>query len=411
MSRRGKRADQLFRDRWYAHFYYSWERLGGTETGAGTIEQLNETITIDGLSAGTYLISVFDVFGNELVLIEYVTEPPPFLGELATVDYNGVEVSCFGAADGSITVTGSGGVPPYTYLWSTGAVSPTIGQLSVGDYAMQLTDASGCTIELQETILGPERLSLDANFVDPGCEGFSSGYIEVVGVDGGTAPYRYSIDGTSFGREGFFPDLANGDYTLTVRDTNDCTVEVSGVLAGRIIPVLEVPGPLTTELAESIPLSVDADVALDSVVWSPAEDLSCPHCPRPLATPASTTTYTVAVTSIDGCTSYDSILVEVLEVYDVFVPNAFSPNSDGINDRFVIYGGPEVASILRFSIFDRWGNQLYQATDFPANESSFGWDGQSRSQEAGPGIYCWFAEIEFINGQRRVYEGDVLLVR
>ncbi len=392
-------------------FFYNWERLGGAEEGMGTITQLNEVIEIDNLPAGTYLINVFDVFGNELVLIEYVTEPPPIVADIGVSDYNGVNVSCFGASDGSLSATTSGGVPPFDFLWSTGGVSSTITMLSAGDYAVQLTDAIGCVLELERTIEEPSPLSLDANFIDPGCEGFSSGYVEVIGTEGGIAPYRYALNGAAFSEAGLFTELANGDYSLSVLDTNNCTVEVTGSLAGRIIPVLEVPGLQTTELAEPIQLSVTANVLLDSVSWTPVEELSCVNCPRPLATPVTNTTYIVGVTSEDGCTTFDSIQVEVLEVYDVFVPNAFSPNFDGINDNFVLYGGPEVATVLRFSVFDRWGNEQYRATNFPVNETKFGWDGRTNGQEASQGIYAWFAELEFINGQRRVYEGDVLLVR
>ena len=107
----------------------------------------------------------------------------------------------------------------------------------------------------------------------------------------------------------------------------------------------------------------------------------------------------------------DSISVSVLLIRDIFVPDAFSPDDNGINDRFVVYGGPEVRQIRQFKVFSRWGELVYERREFMANEESAGWDGKFRGKLMNQGLFTWMAEIEFIDGVVIVYEGDTTLLR
>ena len=96
---------------------------------------------------------------------------------------------------------------------------------------------------------------------------------------------------------------------------------------------------------------------------------------------------------------------------DIYIPNVFSPNGDGENDVFMIFAGQQVAIIRSFHIFDRWGEPVFQLNNFAPNNPDFGWNGLARGKLANPAVYAWFAEIEFIDGQVELYEGDVTLVR
>ena len=98
------------------------------------------------------------------------------------------------------------------------------------------------------------------------------------------------------------------------------------------------------------------------------------------------------------------------DVRDVFVPNAFSPNQDGVNDQLVIYGGPEVALIRNFRVFNRWGDLIFERSSLFPNSSSDTWDGRFQGEILDSGVFVWSAEIEFIDGVVIPYRGDVLLL-
>ncbi len=113
----------------------------------------------------------------------------------------------------------------------------------------------------------------------------------------------------------------------------------------------------------------------------------------------------------DGC---DSIFVLVLDIRkrgQVYIPNAFSPNGDGVNDRFVVYASPEIKLIRRLAIFDRWGELVFEQRDFPPNENIYGWDGYFKGQPAGPAVFACVVEWEDGEGDTHVLSGDATLVR
>jgi gliding motility-associated-like protein len=116
--------------------------------------------------------------------------------------------------------------------------------------------------------------------------------------------------------------------------------------------------------------------------WAPPYNLSCTDCPNPSAYPSTTTSYTLYVTE-NGCTSTDTILVEV-EVSPVYivVPNTFTPNGNGVNDVFK----PEMLGVaqLEFYIFNRWGELLYSWTDLNGS-----WDGTYKGEKVQQGVYVW----------------------
>ena len=102
-------------------------------------------------------------------------------------------------------------------------------------------------------------------------------------------------------------------------------------------------------------------------------------------------------------------MVEAL--LDVYVPNTFSPNDDGINDIFFIQAAPETISVIRqFLVFNRWGEPVFQYYNIPPNDPTFGWDGRFRGEPMNTGVYAWFAEIEFADGSIEVIEGDLLYI-
>ena len=103
----------------------------------------------------------------------------------------------------------------------------------------------------------------------------------------------------------------------------------------------------------------------------------------------------------------DAVKVDYEDCHQAFIPNAFSPNGDGINETFMIYSGGDVVKIKKFQIFDRWGQLVFSAQDYSPGDLGAAWDGK----DFEPNIYTYFAEILFKDGETEVRKGDITLVK
>ncbi len=393
-------------------FSYTWTQLGTNTTGSGTVNNVNESVNISGLLAGTYSFAFSDAQGNDLVLIEEITQATQITAELTTLDFNGFNVSCFEESDGGLKVAASGGVSPYNYFWSTGENNTSsINTLSAGNYTLTITDNQGCKVVLGETLTEPNPLEVNALFTDPNCEGLETGVLEVIGVNGGTAPYLFDQTGSGFVSEQVFENLPEGTYTLTVEDANGCKTDTTAILMSSTIPMVDLGDDLQIVLGDAITLEVESNISLENLLWSSTGELSCTDCPNPSVQPFTTTTYSVQLVSEDGCVVGDEVTVNVENRRRVVIPNAFTPNQDGVNDDFTIFGGPEVSTIRSLQVFSRWGEKVFAQSDFQPNEGRLGWDGFYKFRPAQNGVYVWWAEVEFIDGEVLIYQGNVTLLR
>lgn len=182
------------------------------------------------------------------------------------------------------------------------------------------------------------------------------------------------------------------------------------------IIVTPLPGINITEdpvipVGTSITLPVSYTGNIVSYNWIPATNLSCDDCPNPVANPKYTTKYMIQVTDENGCLNTSGITVNVqCNDKNYFVPNTFSPNNDGRNDRFY----PRGSSITRISsmkIFNRWGEQLFERRNFSANDPSAGWDGTIKGKPANPDVYIYVVEFICENAAIVPFRGNVMLVR
>ncbi len=280
------------------------------------------------------------------------------------------------------------------------------------------TDVDVVQVENNETV--PHAI-VNANRVS--CFGETDGYVIVESVVGGKPPYLFSLNGGPFLAQQSFLNLAPGTYTLVVEDGAGCTSAIDFDIGEPIeVTVDIIPTPIDViddpvlQLGDSVRLTAKSTPgfsSLDTIIWSPQGiDSLCPGCQMITVWPTLQTAYSVFVDSA-GCTDSDIFTLFVSKERPVFVPNAFSPNDDRVNDLLQIYGGTSVAEIKSFLIFSRWGEAVYELHDFqpvPRNES-LGWDGKLRGEFLNPGVFVWFAEVEFIDGSTRIYKGEINLIR
>ena len=119
-------------------------------------------------------------------------------------------------------------------------------------------------------------------------------------------------------------------------------------------------------------------------------------------------TYQVQVRDVNGCTDEDAVSFDILKDRNVFIPNAFSPNADGVNDKFMIYGGKDVSIVKSFRVFNRWGEILHEKKDFPANDPDYAWDGILNGKNLDANVFIYFAEVVFLDGWVEQYQGCLL---
>ncbi len=212
------------------------------------------------------------------------------------------------------------------------------------------------------------------------------------------------IHGIERGSEGFYPKTfvgANGcDSTHTVE-------------LAIVNPVsLSFPTAAEVDLGHETILAPNAAPPSGLVFsWLADTTLSCLDCPQPTAAPIQTTTYFLTVTDAGGCSASAATLVKVDRDRNVFIPNSFSPNDDGLNDEFLVFADARaVKKIRRFLVFSRWGESVHELQNVQPNDVAAAWNGRQRGKDLNASVFVYFAEIEFIDGVVKIYKGDVTIV-
>lgn len=187
---------------------------GGTPSYAYLWNNSQTDSSILGLTAGNYTVIITDTNGCVTTASISITQPPTALSTITSQS----NLSCFGDNNGSASIAASGGVPPYTYLWSNGQTIASITGLTVGNYSVTTTDANGCITNSTISITEPSILSTIAAQTNI-CTGATTG-LATVSVSGGSIPYSYlwSDGQTSASATG----LPVGNYSVTTTDTKGC---------------------------------------------------------------------------------------------------------------------------------------------------------------------------------------------
>ncbi len=145
--------------------------------------------------------------------------------------------------------------------------------------------------------------------------------------------------------------------------------------------------------------------------WEPSQYLSCSDCSSPIATPAARIAYQLTIQNKYACTATGSVSIKLFSGGNVNIPNGFSPNEDGHNDVFYILASEEVKMLKDFSIYNRWGQKVFQIENADANDPRYGWNGRLNGKPAEAGTYVYFVTVLFSNGSTKLFKGTVTLVR
>ena len=194
-------------------------------------------------------------------------------------------------------------------------------------------------------------------------------------------------------------------YTVTGA-TNGCLSNQSVQVTVVPTPTLNVSADVIIVKGASTTLSVSGGTNYN---WSPNTNLTCLTCSNPTASPSVTTQY--CVTSINGACSFTSCIIVTVESdcksnADYTTPNAFTPNGDGSNDEFCLKGWSECATSFYISIFNRWGEKVYDSED-----PSFCWDGKYLGAELNSAVFVFYIKAEIMNMGTITKKGNITLIK
>jgi gliding motility-associated-like protein len=371
--------------------------------------------TFNNLATGNYTVQVEDANGCIASGTTQVFEPT----QLQIVSVTAAPVKCPGQNTGTITVVVSGGTTPYNYASSTDSVNfeftsgNSIIDLDTGHYWILVADGKGCTIVSAAYVPGAVPDSFLVVTDSTSCFGnqWKDGSLTITGLVPQNGPFQYSLNGGPFQSSPTFSGLASGPYQIEAMDTNGCKNALAADTVFQPAPSYAVayPADTTVNLGQALQLnSYLTGGAANSALtysWSPWTGLSCIDCPNPVfSSYAEQNNYTVTITYNGQCTAEASVNIFVNFSGQVYIPNCFTPNGDGNNDVFEIYGHGIERVDLR--VFNRWGEKVFES-----HNQFQGWDGTYKGVLQMPSVFVYEAEVYFLDSSSRVFKGSVTLVR
>ncbi len=383
-------------------YSYSWSDPGSQATKTAT-----------GLLAGTYTCVVTDGNGCTVSDADVVNEPADMI-----INTSVTAVKCIGDANGTISVTATGGTSPYNYSATLDganfvfATNGVIIGLAIGTYTVIVSDDNGCTKTVLATVPNATIDNFTTATDSTSCYGadYNDGaaYITATSIQNG--PYEFNIDGSIPQFSGDFFNLSAGAHTITATNFNGCVSTIPVVVLEPLPIVVDViPDTVIVPLGDAEQVQVVYINASANVTyaWAPELGLSCTDCPNPLVSPFYRQDYVVTISMVNGsatCYGSATLHADVLPPPPVYVPNSFTPNGDGNNDVFQIYG--QGIKTVDLKIFNRWGELVYES-----NNQFDGWDGAYKGQVQLPQVFTYAVKIVFLNDKKTDKKGTVTLVR
>ena len=373
---------------------------------------LGDTISYEGLQI-TNDTTICEVYTNVLGCDSTFCFVSYFFSD-TTITFDVAEPNCYGESNGQILARPFAGLPPYQYQWGIGSTNSEISNLSAGLYELTITDADACVVRTSVQLLEPSPLEVAFDITEPSCHGFADGQI-LLDVNGGRPTeglYELTLGNLPTISDTIFSDMLAGNYRLSIVDGQECLLDTTVVLT-EPNPILIVL-PRDTALQLGCFLDIDAEITADysyEVQWTPTVSLDCSICESVRATPTNDANFSLSVLDEQGCIQIEKVGVSVIKDYEVYIPNAFSPDGDGINDFHEIFVGKDVEEILSFRIYNRWGEAVFVASNYLENTADTRWDGFYKGNPLAPAVFTYVSVVRFIDGEERVFSGGVSLVR
>lgn len=259
--------------------------------------------------------------------------------------------------------------------------------------------------------LSPCTIIAFLEVLDASCSTSENGAIRIF-PDIENENYQVSIDGgENFEAELNFENLPAGNYEIIIRDGVLCETNLGTV---EIIALNDLDASITADTTidegGQVTLSViQSNFMIESVNWTSSEE-SCENCTSLLVSPIVTTTYFATIIDENACEIIQEVTIFVRVNSDIYLPNIFTPNQDGINDLYRIFSASDKNyQITDFAIYDRWGNLVHTEQDVDL-QSMLGWDGKMNGRSVSQGVYAYYLIYED-NEIEQIVKGSITLIR
>lgn len=334
-----------------------------------------------GLAAGLHVFSIRDSMGCLSQGQGVIAAPPPLLDTLLWLKPAGC------VEGGSLSLQVVSGTPPYAFQLGSGAAQSggLFSDLAPGIYTVSLTDAAYCKYQSQYNIPAPPLPVLQLDSIQRVDCRHESGFIGVSGF-GGTAPLSFVLEpGHLVQTNGQFTSLESGIYAVTLRDSAGCEAHLNQL---------------------QVPSKIDSFFTSETVTIYEGKSFRLPDG----RVVSHSGQFLFEYESQEGCDSLHLIEVQVLKRH-IYIPNAIRPDDEGRNDYFTVFGDASLEKVERLSIYDRWGELLFDKQDFIPNVESEGWDGFFRGRPVNPGVFVWTLRLRFTDGLVLDYSGNLSVLR
>ena len=356
--------------------------------------------------AGIYIVSATDANGCVATNSVTIISSPGI-----TSSISGFTNEDCGQSNGTATATVNGGTLPYSYLWSTNPVQSTATaiNLSGGSYTVTATDAIGCTSSSTVNITTINFPSVSVSSTIDYCD--QANATATATPNGGSGNYTFLWNNGQTVQTA--TNLAAGSYTVTVND-GFCSATASTFITG-------IPGPnagfscnpqeVLTILDGPVSFLDNSSGNIVGWQWIFGDGSPNGSTPNPdhFYTNIGTYLVTLVVTDNNGCADTVQDTVKIKEIYTVYIPNAFTPNDDQINDLFLPQGLSIDPNEFEMAIFDRWGKLVFKTSTY-----GDGWNGTLNNKGELKNIimdvYVYRIKIKEIDGPRHEYIGRVSLI-
>ncbi len=378
--------------------YYDWDNSWKSKSNkAVELDKSNNEYTLIFDSTGNINISVTalnqcgQANGNKTVTVQ----PKP------TVNAGNDTAVCEGQSATLIAT----GINATAYSWSeSGAIissnqTVTVTPAKVSDYIITASNSIGCK-NYDTVMVSVHQLPvLTVTQNDITCFGADNGSVTAI-VSSGTQPYTYEWDTDPVQTTASANNLSPGVYLITVTDNYGCTADTGAIIAepGPLALNFEITGVTYGASDGTAAVNVEGGKAPFSFLWS-----TDPVQNSQMANNLAIGTYSVIVTDAGGCTQEG--VVEIMSKENaLYIPNAFSPNNDGINDDFNFYGTN--LKDIYIAIYNRWGERIFESDNMNKR-----WDGRFNNQLEQAGAYAYYIIANFQDDTQQIRKGTITLIK
>jgi gliding motility-associated-like protein len=313
--------------------------------------------------------------------------------------------TCTNLTAGSITVNATGGLAPYTYSINGGSFqsSNSFTGLTQGVKTITVKDAFCGKLTKTLTVGFTDNLTLTSNNDTTVCAGAP---VQMIATSAATTYSWLPSTGLSNAAISNPIAIVNGNTTYQV------TASINGCVRTKNVNIVIRQNPFVTAGADktivdgaAVQLNGAGASNVLSISWTPAATLTGANTFTPIAKPSTTTTYSITVRDGNSCTSSDDATVTVIP-YCIKVMNAFTPNGDGTNDKWIVTTGAACTEQIMVKVFNRYGSEVYSNDNYKND-----WDGQYKGKPVPDGTYYYVINFRLIGGRVVPTKGDVTILR